>query len=330
MAEALSQNQIDELLKKMQSGGVEEPTVNKEEDKVKEYDFTSPKKFTKDQLNSLNTLHENFGRVLSIYFTGIFRSVCETEVIGVEEQRYNEFNNVLPDLTLVAMISFEPIDDSYYGLTLLIEFPTSLGFLLIDRLMGGSGKVYSPERDYTEIERSLLEFVLNNVTKNLEDAWNNYFPCKLELQSIETNGRMLQAYSPQDIVAIVTMDVKEELHSGLINVCMSAGNIESILDSFSVKYAHVERQLDPAKEQNRKDTLLSYLKESDLNIEAILDVCQMNLSEVSSLQPGDIIALNKKVDSNVTVNVEGIPWCSARIGEINNNKALKLVEVFER
>ena len=62
MAEALSQSQIDELLNKMRTGGMEELEQEEAENaaraKEKEYDFSSPKKFTKDQLKSLNSLYE--------------------------------------------------------------------------------------------------------------------------------------------------------------------------------------------------------------------------------------------------------------------------------
>ncbi len=328
MAEALSQSQIDELLKKMQSGEVTE--TKEEAPKLKQYDFTSPKKFTKDQLKALSTLYENFGRSLGIYLTGVLRSVCEVEISGVEEQRFYEFNNSLPDLTLVAMVSFEPEDNNYDGLTMLLEFPTTLGFLMVDRLMGGSGAVYSPERNYTEIEVSLLEHIFQAILNFLQESWNNNFKVELVLQNIETNGRMIQAYSQQDIVVISSLEVKEEFVSGLINVCMPAGNLEGILTNFNSKYSHSTKQLDPKREEIRKDTLMGYLKESNLTVEAILDVCYMNLNEIVSLQSGDIIALNKKIDADIDVNVQSVPWGRARIGEVDSSKAIKIVDVFER
>ena len=324
MAEALSQSQIDELLQKMRDGQV----IEDEPIKVKEYDFASPKKFTKDQLKSLNTLYENFARIIAVYFTGILRNMCEVEVSQAEEQRYYEFNNALPDSTLVAMISFEPEGDAYDSSTVMIQLPTSLGFLFIDRLMGGSESVYAPDREYTEIEMSLLENVLENVTKYMQESWSNFFPLKISLQSLETNGRLLQAYSQQDIVIIVSLEVKDEYYSGTMNVCMSAENLEEVINGFSVKYSHSGKQQDPQKEQLKKDLLLGYLKESDLNVEAILDTCNMNINDVALLQVGDVIALNKKIDSDINVSVEGIPWCTARIGEVDQNKALKLVDIL--
>lgn len=51
MAEQLSQSQIDALLKRMSSGEVD---VEEPAHKAREYDFRSPKKFTKEQLKALD------------------------------------------------------------------------------------------------------------------------------------------------------------------------------------------------------------------------------------------------------------------------------------
>lgn len=325
VAEALSQSQIDELLNRMRSGDVEEPHV--EEDKAKEYDFSSPKKFTKDQLKSLHTLYENFSRILAIYFTGVLHDICEIEVIQVEEQRYCEFNNALPDSTLIALIALETEGIDYDGATMMVQLQTNFGFALIDRLMGGLGATYAPDRDFTDIETSLIELVMKNITKHMTDTWNKFFAMNAILLSLETNGRMLQAYSQQDVVVIVSLEVKVENITSIINMCMPAENLEQVIDSFSVKYAHATKQQYPERDQQKRDILLDSIKDSDLTVEAVLNQFQMSLSDISALQPGDVIDLNKKIDSAINVNIENIPWCTAIMGEMNQNKALKLVDI---
>lgn len=322
MPETLSQNQIDDLLKRMQSGDMEEESAH--EEKVKEYDFASPKKFTKDQLKSLNNLNENFSRVLSSYFTTSLRSICEVTINEIEEQRYSEFNNALPDNTLVGMISFKP--QNYDESTLMFEFPTSFGYLLTDRLMGGSGKLYVPERDYTEVELALLNHILTNVTKFMEESWGHFFPLHTELRNIETNGRLIQVFAPQDIVVIVTMEIKEENFSGTANLCMPAENLEKIINDFSVKYARAVHQENPEKEKAKQKAMFDYLKQSDLEVEAILDNCKMDLADISQLQKNDVVVLNKRYDEDLEINVEGIPWFTGRLGALNSRKAIKIVQ----
>ena len=85
MPETLSQSQIDELLSRMRSGQVEEAAAAEEKGpKVKEYDFTLPKKFTRDQLKMLRSLSEPFARQMSSYLTGILREVCEVSISQIE------------------------------------------------------------------------------------------------------------------------------------------------------------------------------------------------------------------------------------------------------
>ncbi len=162
----------------------------------------------------------------------------------------------------------------------------------------------------------------------MQEAWNNFFPLETSLRSIETNGRLLQAYSPQDVVVITTLQISSEEYKGTVNICMPAENLEEIIGSFSIKYAHSVKQQDPEKERVKKDIVMDYLKKSDLEVEAILDKSKMNLNDLAMLQKDDIIVLNKRINTNVTVNIESIPWFTARLGKLDDKKALKIVDVL--
>ncbi len=329
MAEALSQSQIDDLLKKMQSGGDEEEKAPPKP-KHKEYDFSSPKKFTKDQLKSLSTLYENYSRMLASYFTGMLRSICEIQASQMEELRYYEYYNSLPDNTLVAVIGIEPKDPSFDPSSVIIEFPTSFGFLVVERLMGATGKPHTPDRDFTEIELGLLNMVIKSVSNFLQEAWSNFFELDTKLMSVETNGRLLQAYSQQDIIVITSMDISEPFYSGTINMCVLAEGFVDIINSLNVKYTYVTKAHDEAKEAQKKEIVFGYINESEINMEAVLDNFVMPVNDLAFLQPGDVIALDKKIDSEIEIFVEGIPWSSARIGESDNKKAVKLVDIHEK
>ena len=104
MPEQLSQAQIDALLKKMSSGEV----AVEEKQTIKEYDFKSPKKFTKEQLKAMDGLHETFSRLLSSYLSGILRIGCDVQVLQIDEERYYEYNNALPDTALIGIVGMDP------------------------------------------------------------------------------------------------------------------------------------------------------------------------------------------------------------------------------
>ncbi len=128
MPEQLSQSQIDALLKKMASG---EENVQEEKRKIREYDFKSPKKFTKEQFKALDSLHETFARMLSSYFSGLLRTVCEIEVMELEEQRYYEYNNALPDTALIGLVDVLPANKHCDNTTMILDLSTTIGFFLL-------------------------------------------------------------------------------------------------------------------------------------------------------------------------------------------------------
>ncbi len=324
MAEALSQSQIDELLHQMRSGNVQKQQAESKQ-RIKEYDFSSPKKFTKDQLKSLNNLYENYSRMMSSYFTSVLRSSCEVSISQIEEQRFYEFTNALPDSTLIGIFSFLPEGSAYGETTMMIEFSTVFGYLLIDRQMGGNGELATLDREYTEIELSLLNLVMDRITFYLQEAWSSFFPLQTRFLTIETNGRFVQTFAPQDVVVIVTFDIDDEFCKTSANICMPAENLEELINSLSVKYNHSSKKQDAAKEKQKRDKVFDYLKQSELNLEAHLDDCLMSLGEIAHLQVNDVIFLNKRINEDISVSVEGIPCYKARLGEVDSKMALKIV-----
>ena len=98
MADVLSQAQIDALLNAVRSGDKDlEDSGEKQEKKYLKYDFSSPRKFTKDRIKMLNGIFDNYSRVISSRLNARLRSTCEITVESIEEQRYYEFSNALTE-----------------------------------------------------------------------------------------------------------------------------------------------------------------------------------------------------------------------------------------
>lgn len=328
MAEALSQNQIDELLKQMQSGKVDAEIDTAP--KIKEYDFKSPKKFTKEQLKALDSLHENFSRGLSSYFTSILHNVCEVSVLQIEEQRYYEFSNALPENTLVGVIDLQSEDGKVADTSFIMDVSASFSFMTIDRLLGGNGRLIVPDRNFTEIEMAIMEDVVQAMIQYLEEAWCNYIPVTTTLNSIETNARLLQTYSPQEIVVIVALDVQLPDFKGAITLCFPAEGLEGVVDSFKIWHSRSSKQQDANKDQEQQVSIMETIKQSDLEIGAVLDRFEMSLEDILQLQVQDVIALNKKIDDNIDIMVEGEPWYHAKLGKSKLKKSIKLIDTIAK
>ncbi len=327
MAEILSQKQIDELLGSLQSGNVDFKEIEEQSNapKVKEYDFMSPKKFSREQLKLLDNVFDGFARTFSLQISGMLRTSCQMEILQVEEEDYREFNNALSDSVLVGVIGMHSEENRIDDKQILLELARPVSFSIMDRMLGGTGAGYDLDRDYTEIELSLLEYLFKQVLPLLKNAWGNYIELDHTLDMIETNSRMIQFIQPDEAVSIVVIEITVGDLKGNMNICLPATSLEEVFRVFNSKYVKLPKKDDPDVEQQRKTEIMHSLKTSPLTVSAILGKTEISLRDLLSLQTGDIISLNTPVEQNiVTVNVQSSPWFTGVMGTKKKKYAVKI------
>lgn len=328
MPEILSQSQIDALLKGMSSGNIDVKPETPDK-RVKEYDFYSPKKFTKEQLRNVDSIHENLARLLSSYFSGSMRINSEVNLLQVEEQRYYEFNNALPDTALIGLMELKPGDKNISDFTMMLDASSNLAFFMIDRLLGGMGSGVILNRDYTDIEIGIMRSIFQKFSVYMQDAWRDYIDVDISLDTIETNPRLIQIYAPEDIVVIVTFEVKMQDVVGTINICIPAIGLEELMGSFVSKYSRISKNIsDDAKKEMAKKVIQKAIYASDLKINAVLDEVQMELEDILHLRVDDIIKLENSANGDVKILVDSQPWFYGKMGVVKNSKAIKITRSF--
>ncbi|MBQ8825735.1 MAG: flagellar motor switch protein FliM [Oscillospiraceae bacterium] len=332
MADVLSQSQIDALLSSFSSEGakaLDEIEEQASEKKVKNYDFKMPKKFTKEQLKVIDGIFENYSRVLSSYLTGLLRVYCKVEVLQIEEQLYYEFNNALPDYVMMGMINMGVDDDDVIETNCILQLSNPISYTMMDRLMGGVGTYTENNRDFTEIEVGLMNSVLKKMAMLFKEPWGTYIELNPTLTTIETNSRVMQSISPDDIVIIVMLEMEIRNVKNTISVCIPALGLESIMAKFGDRWAKATKKLDPKRENERKLSLMDAIRDSELKINAILSETELDLYDVLTLQPGDVIPLNMPIDQNVVVKIGDHVWFDGKLGVKNSKKAVKIDNIYK-
>jgi flagellar motor switch protein FliM len=331
MAEVLSQQQIDDLLGSLQSGSMDFQEIEEKTSgpKVKDYDFLSPKKFTREQIRLLQNIFESFSRLFSLHLSGVLRMNCQAEVLQVEEEEYKEFSNALSDSVLIGVMGLHSEEYGIDDKQILVEMSRPISFCILDRMLGGSGNGYQIERDYTEIELSLLNYLFRQITPIMQDAWANYVDVEHTMDGIETNSQLIQFIQPDESAAIVVIEVTLNELKGNINVCLPASSLEEVFKIFDSKYVKVNRKLDPEQEKRRREQILDRLKDTPLTISAILGNTEITLRDLIELQRGDVIPLDSPTEGNsVILQVEKLKWFAGQIGVKKKNYAIKIGKVL--
>lgn len=327
MAEVLSQSQIDALLNSMLSddaGNVSEP--QKEPDKAwKKYDFSSPKKFTKDKLKLIKGIYDNYARLASSRINGILRANCEMEVITVEEQRYHEFNHSLTDNDVMTLMPLNLPDDSKAP-PVLVYISQKLMINMIDRILGGRGDddTIDSSYSYTEIEIALYEKMMQYLLGVTKDAWNNYIKVGMGELTLETNPGLYQEISMEEPVAIILLNVKMGEIEGKITICIP-GNLLSNIFGIIDKRKHVVGLYDEGI-ANSQEILWGKLKKGSLEMRAELSEAKLSLYDVCNLKVGDVIDMNRGKDMDITLYVEEHPWFKGKLGAHKKNAAVRIEE----
>lgn len=331
MVEVLSQTQIDELLGNLQSGETNLREIEEQSSiKVKDYDFRSPKKFTKEQLKTLDNIFDNFIKFIELQFSSMLRVGCEMEIVQIEEEEFRDYNNALNDSVLMGIINMDSKETHDDSKQFIIEVARPLSFCIIDRLLGGDGSYYDLDREYTEIELSLIEYMFGQITQQLTNVWRNYGEVIHQLDMIETNSRLTQFISPDETTVIIVIETIIGDLKGNINICLPANVLEFIFKLFDMKHVKEKTKQDVEQENKRKNILMQSLQGAPLTVTGVLGETEIKLQELLSLQKGDVLLLNKAVkDGSVDIKIEDVPWFTATMGKKKKNYAVRIEDVRE-
>lgn len=295
---------------------------------IKIYDFKSPKKFTKERMSTVENLYDSFARALAPYLTGLMQSYCEIGVTGIEEKRYQEFNNSVADRSLFGMITLSPDNKDYNEAPLVMEVDTRLAFFMIERLLGGAGTEYDLSRDFTDIEKAILQYLLGKITEFIGNAWNEYIDIDSALTGLQTNPHLLQVSAPEEVVIQVEMEVIIDKLSARLNLVMPASNVEELTSKFGYTFSVSQKKQDEAKMQTKRGYIEKHLLESEVELRAIFHEFSLDAQDILQLQPGDVVPLNKKVDSDIDIYVEDVACFEAKLGHTKLRKAIEVSRVL--
>lgn len=302
---------------------VKSPAVEK---RIRDYDFKKPKKFTKEHLRCLNTVNENIIRIFSSNISSMLRAFCEIEMLKMEECRYMEYLNTLPDKTFIGLVKMNTVDGSVDDCTTIIHFPSQINYFLIDILLGGDGHGFNLTRGFTEIEIAILNNFYKKLTSYFAEAWKSLMEVECELYGNETNPRLAQFISLDDSVIVLSFQIKISNIVEKFSFCIPSINLDAMLRITLAKNAKNNKAEDE-KELVRREAITGSLNDSTMELTAVLDTIMLNVNDIVNLAVSDVIPLGKKIDDNIILTVEGEPKFSARLGDRKIKKSVKICNI---
>jgi len=324
MGDVLSQAEIDALLSALSDGqvDVEEMRTSKSQKRIRVYDFKRPNKFSKDQIHSLQNIYENYCRGLTTYLSGNLHAVCESTVLSIEQITYDEFIRSLPNPTVLGLYSVNPLEG-----TALIEVSPSLAFTIVDRLLGGQGEGAEKNRDLTEIEKTIIENRLAQMIFISEEAWSEVYELKPRFVSMETNPQFTQIVAPNEMIVLITIEVKIGEEVGMINICIPYLVLEPILDKLSTFFLFSTQAKVTSPEQVR--AIRRKIEWAKVDMVAFLGHSEILVRDLLDLAKGDVIPLNQSVNDPLPIYVGEFMKFKSIPGLHGEHLAVQITEIVK-
>ncbi|WP_353095300.1 flagellar motor switch protein FliM [Tissierella praeacuta] len=324
MSEVMSQSEIDALLNALSSGEVDVEEIQEVDSskKIKKYDFRNPQKISKEQLRTLEVIHENFARHMQTFLTGYLRAPAKINILTVDQFAYSEFSNALSNPAFLNIIDFNPLNGQ-----ILIDISPNIIYTIIDRLLGGDGVEKQEIRAFTEIELSLLKSMMEKIVIDIKEAWSNVVELKPVLEKIETNPQFAQIVPPNETIALITMNIEIGAIEGMMNVCIPYILLEPILDKLNTKFWFTTSTKEHSNEELR--AIRERMLQTIVPLVAELGSTKISVRDILNLQIGDAIKLEDSKNNMVPIRIGSNIKFKGEIGVSNKKMAIKIVEVLK-
>jgi flagellar motor switch protein FliM len=167
---------------------------------------------------------------------------------------------------------------------------------------------------------------MSSCVELLREPWLNVVDIHPRLNRIETNSQFAQIISPSEMIAIVTLNIRIGDVEGLMNVCLPYLTLEPVMDKLNTKFWYSNMQ--DKTEEYFTDDIEALIRKANVPVTAVLGKSSISVSDFASLQRGDVIRLNRKVDDELDVYVGDICKFTALPGSIDKKYAVRVTTVI--
>ncbi len=324
MSEILSQSEIESLLSSLSGDGPSEvsdqgakakttqptgqgdtptPRVTRPTYAYEVYDFRRPDKFSKEQLRTLQMLHETFARLAGSSLSAYLRSPINIDLISLEQIPYEEYLRSI-NQSVFAIMSIPPLNGQA-----VLEIEFSVIFTIIDRLLGGPGRPI--ERGVlTEIEAPLVRSLIERTFGALKSAWEGVVIVNPGIEGLETSAQFVQIAPPSDIVISVLFEVRAGDMRGAMSLCIPYMVLKPVTAKLSAQkwFASSSRKQNPL----HRRFLSAHVHATPVECTVTLGQCRLSVRDFMGLKAGDVLRLNQRADRDILMHVAKQPKFEGR------------------
>ena len=176
-------------------------STTKQKGKERKYDFKRQTKFSKEQLGTLELIHESFARLIGTDISTRLRMGVNTTILPVIQETFEEFVGSIFPPTFITIFRSDSLDGEA-----MLQIDLSIVFSILDRLLGGNGAPLSTLRQLTDVEKQIMQKIMVGIIDRLREAWINVVDLMPVIELVESNPQYAQLSITQTSIGVVVFD----------------------------------------------------------------------------------------------------------------------------
>ena len=322
MNQILSQDEVDALLKGLDTGDVDtEKDPFETEGDYQPYDWSTQGKNLKGNMPILGLLNSRFAQKMRHSLSGALRKMTDVEAGPLEMIKFEEFQRSLPIPTSLHLFKMEPLRG-----TGMLVMESRLVFNLVEAYFGGSGtgSAKVEGRDFTPIERRIIDKVVAMAMATMKEAWEEVYPIRTEFVRSESNPLGVNVVPPSEFLISVKFEIELNKSAGSIILCLPYSSIQPIRERLSGGY----RNEDTGTDKLWVAGLREQLKDTRLEFSVDLGHTYLSVQDYMSMKIGDILVLENNIRDRLLAKVVGIPKFTGYAGRSKKRKVFRVDNAF--
>jgi flagellar motor switch protein FliM len=319
-AEVLDQEEIDALLKGVNSSEVQVEAGASVPGEVRPYDLATQMRSVRGRLPALELINDLFARSLRSGLYNMIRRNAEISVVPMQVFKYGDYQQTLRAPASLNLVKLPPLRG-----TALFVLDARLVFALVDNFFGGTGRLAKLEgRDFTGTETRIVQMVLRQAYASLQEAWAPVRPLQVESLNSETNPQFANIVSATEAVLVTAYKIELDGGGGELHVVMPNSMLEPIKE---LQGGGMQGERGGASE-SWTQALREELREVSVEVVPFLGQSVLTVGQLLNLKPGDVIPCD--FDGHATLLADGLPLLRGTYGASRGQQAIKVQGQVQR
>jgi flagellar motor switch protein FliM len=281
---------------------------------VRPYDLTS-QRVNRTQLPMLEIVCKSFAEKMGLALSALVRRDATVQFIALDCAKAAELQAALPVPASLVVVRLKPLSGNAF-----VSVDPALLLTLLDGFFGGSGRATSDSQAaIAPAAQRFLALMLRSFAAGLTAAWTPVAPLELELVKQETNPRLMQLGTPQEVLLALRFSVEFGAQTGRIDWLLPETLLAPIREALASESGNTQAR----KPESWAPVLGTALQDAELEMRVILAQAQISLGELVRLTPGDIIPID--TPQHAVLLAGGIPLYRGRFGVSQGRNALKIL-----